>query len=425
MDPDSGFCSSSFPLRIRLLKLLLALIEASALNVVVSVLPEALQPVWTNGYRKSWGMKLQSSSSVEDLLQILTLLEGGLKRDYLSSNYETSSELLSSSGPSGCAAQDSFNAETVPVLPWLPQTTAAVALRVIEFDASISYMLHQKLELQKDRSAGNFIKLPSKHAVMKNNPDHETTGTPHRAGLFQEDNWVDVGIGLAGLGREQGIRGRGRGRTRGGRSQTRIISSRSESSKRSAARSSDILEKVLSWKGRPRGRGGRKRGRRSVRSRQKAVKKAAEIIPERKILKETIYEQSTRCLGRDDWNGDETRFHAEDAENASSSERSEYDDENENIPASGDEYDDLVVDDYAGGFNGKSDDLLEGSDYNIDANEDDDDDAMNEDEDELGDLDVEEYINGDSDEDGIRNGDGGLNGDPDDGTESSSSDFSD
>ncbi|KAJ6908688.1 homeobox-DDT domain protein RLT2-like isoform X1 [Populus alba x Populus x berolinensis] len=415
MDPDSALCSLSFPPRIRLLKSLLALIE-------VSVLPEALQAVWTNGYRKSWGMKLQSSSCVDDLLQILTLLEVGMKRDYLSSNYETSSELLGSSDPSRCAAHDSFNTGTAPVLPWLPQTTAAVALRVIEFDASISYMLHQKLESQKDRSAGNFIKLPSKYAVMKNTPDNETTEIPHRAGLLQEDDWVDVGIGLAGLGREQGIRGRGRGRTRVGRSQTRIIGSRTESSKRSASRSSNRLEKVLSWTGRPRGRGGRKSGRRSIRSRQKAVKKAAEIIPERKIPKENLYEQSTRRLGRHVRNGDETRFHMEDAENASSSERSEYNDENENIPPSGDEYDDQVLDDNAGGFNGKSDDLLEGSDYNIDSNEEEEDDAMNEDEDELGDLDVEEYINRDSDEDEIR--DGGQNG-AQDGTESSSSDFSD
>ncbi|KAJ6677600.1 HOMEOBOX-DDT DOMAIN PROTEIN RLT2 [Salix viminalis] len=63
MDPDSALCSLSFPPRIRLLKLLLALIE-------VSVLPEALQPVWTNGHWKSWGMKLQSSSCVDDLLQV-------------------------------------------------------------------------------------------------------------------------------------------------------------------------------------------------------------------------------------------------------------------------------------------------------------------------------------------------------------------
>lgn len=91
------------------------------------------------------------------LPQILTLLEVGMKRDYLSSNYETSSELLSSSDPSGCTAHDAFNTETAPVLPWLPQTTAAVALRIIEFDASISYMLHHKLDSRKDRSAGNFI----------------------------------------------------------------------------------------------------------------------------------------------------------------------------------------------------------------------------------------------------------------------------
>ncbi|XP_057955168.1 homeobox-DDT domain protein RLT2 isoform X3 [Malania oleifera] len=55
---------SSLPLRIKLLKAHLALIE-------VSILPEGLQPVWTEGYRKSWGVKLHASSSAENLLQFL------------------------------------------------------------------------------------------------------------------------------------------------------------------------------------------------------------------------------------------------------------------------------------------------------------------------------------------------------------------
>lgn len=38
----------------------------------VSIPPEALQPLWTNSYRKSWGMKLHSSSSAEDLLQVIS-----------------------------------------------------------------------------------------------------------------------------------------------------------------------------------------------------------------------------------------------------------------------------------------------------------------------------------------------------------------
>ena len=36
----------------------------------VSIPPEALQPIWTDNYRKSWGQKLQSSSTPEELLQV-------------------------------------------------------------------------------------------------------------------------------------------------------------------------------------------------------------------------------------------------------------------------------------------------------------------------------------------------------------------
>ncbi|KAK9286031.1 hypothetical protein L1049_025234 [Liquidambar formosana] len=125
------------PLRIRLLGVQLALIE-------VSVPPEALQPVWTEGYRKAWGMKLHNSSSAEDLLQILTMLERVIKRDYLSSNFETTNELLGSCNLSGSAANDSCCPDMVPVLPWVPQTTAAVALRLMELDAG--HFLHAATE---------------------------------------------------------------------------------------------------------------------------------------------------------------------------------------------------------------------------------------------------------------------------------------
>ncbi|EEF44370.1 homeobox-DDT domain protein RLT2 isoform X2 [Ricinus communis] len=415
--------ASSSPLRIRLLKMQLALIE-------VSLLQEALQPVWTNGYRKSWGMRLQSSLSAEDLLQVLTLLEVSIKRDYLSSKFETTSELLGSIHSFGSSGNDSSRKENVPVLPWLPRTTAAVALRVMEFDSSISYTPHQKMESQKDRGNGDFIKLPSKFAIVKNTQDNEATRThhkaPHKAGLFQEDNWADVGIGSAKLARGRASRGRGRSHTSGTNSRSRAGSSRSESGKRSLASNNNRSGQVLSWKGQSRARGGRKRGRRSVRSRQKPVKRAVDVAAQTNVAKEIIYEKVPTKLEREDWNIDETRFQSRIAENLSSSERSEYDDENGQ--ATGDEYDDLPVDDYTGGFNGKSDDLLEGSDYNMDPNEeedDEDDDEADLDEDDQGDLDVEGYINGDSNDDGIRDGDGEQNGDPDEGTGSSSSDFSD
>ncbi|KAK9284600.1 hypothetical protein L1049_023776 [Liquidambar formosana] len=137
------------------------------------------------------------------------------------------------------------------------------------------------------------------------------------------------------------------------------------------------------------------------------------------------------------------RMQVEDAENASSSERSEFDDDNGQ--ATGDEYDGLAVDDYAGIYNGKSEDLiLDESDDNVvgdeddndhdiegDDDEDDDDDEEGDvggdEDDEQGDLDVGRYINGYSDEEeGNRDEDEGRNGMPDEGMESSSSsDYSD
>lgn len=33
--------------------------------------PEALESIWTDDFRKSWGMKLHTSSSASELLQVL------------------------------------------------------------------------------------------------------------------------------------------------------------------------------------------------------------------------------------------------------------------------------------------------------------------------------------------------------------------
>lgn len=85
------------------------------------------------------------------------MLEGNITRDYLSTDFETTSELLGLSNASGSAVDDSLLTGSVPVLPWIPQTTAAVATRLIELDASISYMLHQKLEFHKEKGAIDFI----------------------------------------------------------------------------------------------------------------------------------------------------------------------------------------------------------------------------------------------------------------------------
>ncbi|XVF02052.1 hypothetical protein REPUB_Repub04eG0143000 [Reevesia pubescens] len=405
MGPEFALDSSVFsPLRIRLIKLQLALVE-------VSIPFEALQSAWTEGYRSSWGMKLYSSTTAEELLQILTLLESSIMRNFLSSKFETTSEVLSPSNLSGCVSDYSSNLEAVHLLPWIPKTTAAVALRLIEFDAAISYTLNQSVETPRDKGAGEFM-LPSKFSVVKNHQDDGPMQTPNRVEYLQEVSWVDVGIGFSGSGRGQG-RGRGCGVTRGGRSQRRPTSSRSGSGKRITTTGNGRLGPVLEWKSQLRGRGGRKRCRRSTRRRRKAAKKMVEIAGERENPKE-IMGKSSRSSAMNAWNGDEvTRLEAGTADNASSSERSEYNDENGQ--ATGDEYDYLAVDDYAGGFDGKADEG-EGSDYNIDGDEGDEDDVV-EDEDEIAEEEQENfnfggYINENSDEDVIRDADDLEDSDP-------------
>ncbi|KAJ4729740.1 Homeobox domain-containing protein/DDT domain-containing protein [Melia azedarach] len=416
-DPASpSYVSVSSPLRIRLLKVLLATVE-------VCIPSEALQPGWTDSRRKSWGMKLYSSLSAEDLIQMLTQLENAIKRDFLSSNFETTFELLNLANQSAC--NDTSSPEMVSVLPWVPQTTAAVALRLMDLDRSISYLLHQEVWSQKNKTDRYLLKLPAKHAVVKKNTrDEELAKTRYHVNSIREANWVDVGIGLAGPSHGRGNRGRGRGRsTRSGRSQKRVAGSRSELGKRSTSSSGGRVGQLPVWKGKSRGGGGRKGGRRSARSRQKSAKK---VVGDKDTPKESIFEKSRNFAG-DEWNGDEiTRLQMQDAGNASSSGRSEYGDENGQ--ATGDEYTDIILDEYGGSFDGRSNDLLEGSEDNVDADEEEEDEEGHDGAgDEQGDLDVEGYIDEDSDEEeeGIRNADGNRNGGPNEGTGSSSSEYSD
>lgn len=80
--------------------------------------------------------------SKQILLQIMTQLEGVIKREFLSSDFETTTELLG-------ALRESDG--SVPQLPWIPQTTAAVALRLLEIDSSIFNTPNHKSE--KDNAA--------------------------------------------------------------------------------------------------------------------------------------------------------------------------------------------------------------------------------------------------------------------------------
>ncbi|XP_028807830.1 LOW QUALITY PROTEIN: homeobox-DDT domain protein RLT2 [Neltuma alba] len=431
---DYVFSVSPSPLRIRLLKVLLSILEAS-------IPEEALEPIWTDSYRKSWIMKLHAASSSEELLEILTLLEGAIKRDYLASNFNTTSELLGSIFSSGFLS-DSTGADRIPVLPWVPHTTAAVALRFMELDSSIFYTLEQKLESEKDKRNENVMKFPSKHSSAKIALVAGIADTSHLAG----HNMVNLGAGFASYSRGQRSHGQSRGRSYGGGSQGRVISSRSESRKKVTATSSRRrLGQGLRWKGKSRGHGGQRRARRSVRSgRKKPAAKGREITVERDAPKE----ESAGIFVREASNGAETigRQMGNPEIAASSSGRSDY--EEDKYQVTGDEDDYLVdnndngydrcgfsgksenmvegisfnLDDEedGGGFSGKSDNLVEAIDFNIDDEEEEDVDE-DEDDEQVG-VDVEGFINGDSDIE--ENGeDAEQNLDPD-GLNSSSSEYS-
>lgn len=77
------------------------------------------------------------------LLQMLTVLESAVKRDYLSLNFETSKDLLRLCKNS---VVEFVNREHVTLLPWIPLTISAVSLRLLELDDSIAYIKQEKEE---------------------------------------------------------------------------------------------------------------------------------------------------------------------------------------------------------------------------------------------------------------------------------------
>ena len=64
-------------------------------------------------------------------------LESAIKKESLSSNFVTAKELLGAADGSG----------SVDVFPWIPKTVSAVALRLLDLDASILYVKPEKPEL--------------------------------------------------------------------------------------------------------------------------------------------------------------------------------------------------------------------------------------------------------------------------------------
>ncbi|KAJ8545489.1 hypothetical protein K7X08_018072 [Anisodus acutangulus] len=269
IDSNNLVVSNACPLRVRLMKAVLSFLE-------VYVPYEALQASWSEDCRKTWGMKLQNSSSPEDLLQILTQLEGVIKRDYLSADYETAEELRGLCALSRNAACASTFPESVPQLPWIPQTTGAVALRLLELDASISYDPQQKIEAELKNKVDCLPKPSVGYTSLKDLQKVEPTEMNHD-GLLRVENWDYLSNLPSSSRSRQAVRGRGGGRPRG-KLQKGTANKPAESG-RAVVRPSETLTQVLIKQGEKHGQR-HVRGRRTVRRRRIEKKIVEEIQPD-------------------------------------------------------------------------------------------------------------------------------------------------
>lgn len=268
IDYNNLVVSNACPVRVRLMKAVLSFTE-------VCVPYEALQSSWTEDCRKTWGLKLQNSSSPEDLLQILTQLEGVIKRDYLSADYETAEELMGLCALSRKAACESTYPESVPQLPWIPQTTSAVALRLLELDSSISYDSQQKTEAELKNKVDCLPKPSLGYASLKDLQKVEPTVMDH--GLMREENWDYLSNLPSSSRSRQVVRGRGGGRPRG--KLQKGTTSKPPESGRAVVRPSETLTQVLIKQGETHGQR-HVRGRRTVRKRRIEKKIVEEAQPD-------------------------------------------------------------------------------------------------------------------------------------------------
>ncbi|XP_055822651.1 homeobox-DDT domain protein RLT2 isoform X2 [Solanum dulcamara] len=322
-------------------------------------------------------------------VEILTLLEGAIKREHLISNYETTNELL--------GAVSNSDLDGMAVLPWVPHTTSAVALRLMELDCSLCYTQQQKADSLKDEESADFIPFKTNYADMKR-VARVISAEACDYEKLEPDFSVKVGGGHtnSGQGRNR-VRGGAHCRVRGGKSQRKVNASRSESARRSSTKNSDRLDHLPAWKGRDRGKGRRKRGRRSVCNRQKPVKNVEEVALE-----------EVPITSQQDWNEveDEETPQFEARDNGSDSGTSGSEDYKGQ--ATVDDYEDLMVVDY-GSFSGRNDHASTSVSYSIGRHytetAEDGDDGVGDYEDEedgLDDKNVQRYFDGESDEEGDR-----------------------
>ncbi|KAL9355438.1 hypothetical protein Peur_053408 [Populus x canadensis] len=334
---------SCLPLGIRLLTALLGSIE-------VSVPQEALESFWMEICRKDWGVKLIMSSSTEELLQRLTVFESAIKRERLSSNFETTKELLGPSASSGSAARDSASLGSVSLLPWMPKTSAAVALRLFELDASIIYVKNEKPEPSTDKSVKVYMKLPSRYSDFKNEE------VEIKDVKLEEHNKEEI-VDLRGK-RSNYKRGRG-GRDQGlaMKWQRRVPGLKSDTGRQSSSRGIQNLNQGPRQQGRKTNLQASSRGRRTVRKRRVEKMVAKEPLlgrmrrVEKTVAKEPLlgrmtntvaapasylskktaarnsYVKSFRNLDDEDWSAKKGSLNVVGDDNSNSMEEAESDDD--------------------------------------------------------------------------------------------------
>ncbi|RDX65166.1 Homeobox-DDT domain protein RLT2, partial [Mucuna pruriens] len=320
LSKDICIFDSSLPLRTRLLKALLAFIE-------VSVLPEAFQSNWTEDIRRNWSVKLSKSSSVEELLQILTLLERALKRDFLSSTFSTTGEQLGLNTMSGSAAQSSTDPESVAVLPWVPLTTSAVSLRLFEFDASVVYVLHEKPEPCEEKGDREYIKVPSRYNPSKSSKAAAAPADMERDEFMKVKSSAPVKIVQSNNKRGgRGSRDKGRGKTQ---YKTKQNTGR-QSAKVAGNLGQRIKQQGVGSQGQGQGQAGG-RGRRTVRKRRMGKRPVEDLLLGHKgaTHTSTIGRESLRSMD-EDWDDDKsspmTPIHMGAANISNSTEEAESDD---------------------------------------------------------------------------------------------------
>ncbi|XP_050214645.1 homeobox-DDT domain protein RLT1 [Mercurialis annua] len=317
---EPGVCDSSLPPGIRSLKALLSFIEAS-------VPSEALESFWSENHREIWAMKLNMSSSSEELLQVLTILESAIKRDSLSANFEMTKEFLGGTILSECAIQGP-DMRSVPVLSWIPKTTAAVALRLFDLDASVAYVRQEKAPVSESKPLKLSMKLSSRYSPLKNK---EVEVKEVKQEHFKEDHFTDIRATKRNNHKRGGRVGRDQGY--GMKSQRSLSGIKSDALRRNSREvdNFNFKPRQQSRKANPQVSS---RGRRTVRKRRAEVRADDETLISR--VRDTVgprsYSGSFRNLTEDDWGDEKISVDMDDAEPSNSIEAMESD---ENAEAEG------------------------------------------------------------------------------------------